>query len=137
MLVLKSIGIITVEKAIYSKIIFLFLLTSLIFGCARDLSSNVYTSDSTLSLTLEGQIVSSRPVIIKDSDKLSDNTGGIVAGGVAGAALGSSASKDSRNIAIASGALVGAAVGAIAQGKMSHSKGYDYIVKVDVSKIAI
>jgi outer membrane lipoprotein SlyB len=105
-------------------------------SCARDLSSNVYTSDSTLSLTVEGVVVSARPVTVKNTDKTGDNTGGMLAGGVMGGVLGSNVGKGGGNaIATVGGALAGAAAGAVLQDKLGTSKGYEYMVKVDTSKI--
>jgi outer membrane lipoprotein SlyB len=117
------------------KIISILLVLSL-SGCARDLSSNVYTSDSTLSLTLEGQVISVRQVVIKESDKLGNNTGGMLAGGALGGALGSGVGKGSGNtIAMVGGAIAGGLAGAAAQGKLGTSKGYEYMIKVDPSQI--
>jgi outer membrane lipoprotein SlyB len=85
---------------------------------------------------LEGQIISSRPIIIKESDRLGDNTGGMVAGGAMGAVLGSGVGKGTgQNAAVVGGAVVGAVLGSAIQGKLGENKGYEYIIKVDVSKI--
>ncbi len=102
-------------------------------GCSRDLSNSTYTSDATLSLTLEGEVVSIRKVTIKENDKLSGNTGGIIAGGVMGGVLGSAMGNNS--IATVGGALAGAALGSVAQNALSSSEGAEYIIKVDASKI--
>ena len=61
-----------------------FVIAFLLSNCARDLSDNVYTSDTTLGLTLKGKIVSVRNVVIKESDRLSDNATGATAGALAG-----------------------------------------------------
>nr|WP_253307878.1 hypothetical protein [Rickettsia endosymbiont of Ceutorhynchus assimilis] len=118
-------------KKLFCQCIIFITLTSLLTGCARDLSSNVYTSDSTLNLTLEGEVLSIRPVIIKESDRLSDNSGGMLAGGVMGGVLGSGVGQGTGNAA----AIVGAALGSGLQGKLGEKKGYEYLVKVDTSKI--
>lgn len=121
---------------IFHKSIIFIILTTFISGCARDLSSNVYTSDSTLNLTMEGEVVSVRPVTVKESDRLSDNTGGMAAGGIAGGVLGSTMGKGHGNTAaIVGGALAGAAVGTLLQDRLGISKGYEYLIKVDTSKI--
>ena len=105
-------------------------------GCARDLSSDVYTSDSTLSLTMEGKIISVRPITIKNEDKLQNNTTGALAGGALGAAAGSTAGEGSgKTVAIVGGAIAGAVVGALAEDKLGESKGFEYIVKLDNSKL--
>lgn len=108
----------------------------LLNGCARDLSSNIYTSDSTLNLTLEGKVLSSRPVIIRASDKLTDHKTGLVAGGVTGGVIGSTAGSGSdQAVLIAGGVLVGAVIGSILESQLSQADGIEYIVKVDTSKL--
>ncbi|HJD55060.1 MAG TPA: hypothetical protein LFW21_00005 [Rickettsia endosymbiont of Pyrocoelia pectoralis] len=123
------------NKFFHKSIVFIILAT-FISGCARDLSTNVYTSDSTLNLTLQGEVVSARPVKVKESDSLSDNAGGMAAGGIAGGVLGSTVGQGHGNTAaIVGGVLAGAAVGTILQDKLGESKGYEYLIKVDTSKI--
>jgi outer membrane lipoprotein SlyB len=118
------------------QIISWLLLSVFITGCARDLSSNVYASDSTLSLTLEGKVIAVRAVTVKNHDKLGDNTGGILAGGATGAVLGSTAGSGSGTaVAVVGGALAGAALGSVMQDKLGQKSGYEYIVKVDTSKL--
>jgi outer membrane lipoprotein SlyB len=103
-------------------------------GCARDLSSSTYTADSTLSLTLQGEVLSVREIKIKNSDKLENNMLGGVAGGAMGAALGSGVGKGSGNtVAMVGGAILGGVVGAGAQQAFGTSKGYEYMIKVDTS----
>lgn len=103
-------------------------------GCTRDLSSNVYTSDSTLSLTLEGTIIAARAVTIKNSDRPMDATTGLVAGGLAGGVIGNAVGGRRNGVATVGGALAGAALGAVIENKMSQDKGLEYIVKIDMSK---
>lgn len=123
------------SKIFHKSIIFIILAT-FISGCARDLSSNVYSSDSTLSLTLEGEVVSVRPIKVKESERLSDNAGGMAAGGIAGGVLGSTVGQGGgTTAAIVGGAIAGAVVGTILQDKLGESKGYEYLIKVDTSKI--
>ncbi len=111
-------------------------LLSTLSGCARDLSSSTYTSSSTLSLTLEGKVLSVRAVTIKENDKMGDNTGGMLAGGVMGAALGSGMGKGSgKGMAMVGTAIAGGLAGAALQGALSKDKGFEYIVKVDTSKL--
>ena len=105
-------------------------------GCARDLSGNVYTSNSTLSLTMEGKIVSARPIIITESDQLDRNTAGIISGGAVGAAAGSGVGSDSgKALAMVGGVIAGAAIGALVQSELGKQDGYEYIVKLDTSKL--
>lgn len=108
----------------------------LLASCARDLSSDVYTSSSTLSLTLTGEVISVREVTIQANDTLGANEAGIIGGGLGGAALGSAVSnRSNQGSGIIAGAVIGGAVGAIGQKMLSKSKGYEYIVKVDTSKL--
>jgi len=96
------------------KLLALFLLVIFsITGCARDLSSTTYTSDSTLNIVLEGIIVSSREIKIKDTDKLGDNTAGAMMGGLGGGALAHSSGGGGG--AVVGGAVAGALVGALGQ----------------------
>ena len=123
-------------KSFISKSIAVLSLFAILSGCARDLSDSMYTSDSTFSLTMEGVIVSTRAVKIKDTDKMGNNTGGMLAGGAMGAAVGSGIGGGSGNtMAIVGGAIAGGLAGAAIQGKLGESKGFEYIIKVDTSKI--
>ena len=123
-------------KTLSLKVITLITLISILGGCARDLSSTTYTSSSTLSLTLEGKLVAVRAVTIKDTDKMGDNAGGMLAGGVMGAALGSGIGSGSGNkMAIVGTAIVGGLAGAALQQKLGESKGFEYIIKLDTSKL--
>lgn len=107
-----------------------------ISGCARDLSSRVYTSDSTLSLTLQGKIVSVRPIQIKESDKLGNNTTGALAGGVVGGVAGSNVGGGGGQLlAAAGGAIVGGVIGALVESSLSTADGLEYIVKLDTSQL--
>lgn len=105
-------------------------------ACARDLSSNSYTSDSTLSLTLEGKIVSARPIMIKNSDQLSRNSAGIISGGALGGVAGSAVGgKSGQALAVVGGVIAGAAIGALVESELGKQDGYEYIVKLDTSKL--
>lgn len=109
---------------------------SLVSGCARDLSTNMYVSDSTMNLTLEGVVVSSRAIKIKETDQLGNNSAGALAGAATGGALGAVAGNGSgKALAIVGGAIAGGVAGAVIQDKLGQSTGYEYIVKVDTSKI--
>jgi outer membrane lipoprotein SlyB len=111
-------------------------LTLISTSCARDLSSNVYTSDSTLSLTLEGEVVSVRKIIIKDTESLQENTlGGLAGGTVGGIAASTAGSGTGQSLAVAGGVIAGAAIGALAQDALSKGEGYEYIVKVDTKNL--
>ncbi len=116
---------------------FLMVISSvLVVACARDLSSNTYTSDSTLSLTLEGQIKSVRPIVIKDSDQLSRNSTGIISGGALGGVAASNVGGgNGKALAVVGGVIAGAALGALAESELGKQDGFEYIVKVDTSKL--
>lgn len=123
-------------KKLFIKVFSILSLLAILSACARDLSSSMYTSDSTLSLTMEGVIISARPVIVKNTDKMQDNVGGMLAGGAMGAAVGSGIGGGSGNtMAIVGGAIAGGLAGSAIQGKLGESKGMEYIVKVDTSKM--
>lgn len=109
---------------------------AILSACARDLSSSTYTSDSTLSLTLEGQVMSARPITIKNSDELTRNSTGIISGAAIGGAAGSGIGKDSgQTLAIAGGIVAGAALGALVESELGKQDGYEYIVKLDTSNL--
>lgn len=102
-------------------------------ACARDLSSNVYSSSSTLSLTLEGQIVAVRPIKIKE-----DSTGtGVLAGGALLGAGGSAVGGGDSAIAAAviGGALIGGVLGNLIEAELGQQDGFEYIVKLDISNL--
>jgi outer membrane lipoprotein SlyB len=110
-----------------------FLLTS----CAREMSSDVYTSGATSGKVLEGRVISARPVTIKETDKLKDNTMGMLGGGLMGGVAGSSAGGGSgKTLATVGGAMLGAAAGALIQDKLGTSKGMEYIVRIDKKYIS-
>lgn len=105
----------------------------LISGCARDLSSSTYTSDSTLNIILQGCILSKREVKIKENERLGDNSAGIVAGGLGG---GLAAASSGNNAAVVvGGAVVGSLAGAVIQSALGTSDAMEYIVEVDRSKL--
>lgn len=111
------------------------LLLAVVFlsGCARDLSNSTYTSDATLNIVLSGQLISSRQVKIKESDKMEAGAGTVM-GGLGGALAGSSMSNGG-TAGTLGGAAAGALVGTLAQQALSTSTGMEYIVKVDTSKL--
>ncbi len=120
----------------YFKVIAAVTTLALLAGCARDLSSSSYTSDSTLSLTLEGKVVSARPITITDSDQLSRNSLGIISGGALGAAGASGVGRGSgRSLAVVGGVIAGAALGALVESELGKQDGYEYIVKLDTNKL--
>ncbi len=123
-------------KTLLLKTLTIIMALGLLGACARDLSSSTYTSDNTLSLTLEGKVISARPITLKSADKLTDNSTGMLAGGALGAVGGANVGKGNGQVAAAvGGALAGAAAGALLEGQLGKSEGMEYIVKVDTSKL--
>ena len=118
----------------FKKPILLLIAIFSISGCARDLSSSTYTSDSTLNIVLEGIVVSSRDIKIKESDRLGDNSAGALGGGLGGGVIGHSSGGGGG--AIVGGAVVGAVAGVLVQEALSTTKGTEFIVKVDKSKLS-
>jgi outer membrane lipoprotein SlyB len=117
----------------FSKTLATILFISTLSGCARDLSHTTYTSDSTLNVVLYGQVLSSRQVKVRESDKM-EAGGGAVIGALGGGAAGGLASNGGA-AAIVGGAVVGGVFGAVAERGLSSSTGIEYIVKVDTSKL--
>ncbi len=109
-----------------------FIALTLLTGCARDLSSNVYTDRATQGMAVEGVIVSMRPVTIQNTDKLGENQAGTIGGGVLGAATAGSliGRGNGSLVAAIGGAIAGAVAGAAIEGQLSKSQGIEYIVKV-------
>ena len=124
------------SKNTFSKIFICLFIVIFMSGCARDLSNSMYVSDSTTNFTLEGQIISVRPVTIRDSDRLQDNTTGMATGALVGGVAGSGIGGGSgRAGGLIGGAVIGGLVGAAMQDSLSTSKGLEYVIKVDISNI--
>ena len=103
-------------------------------GCARQISSNVYSAHSVgeATETYPGVIISSRTVDIEDGEYLGDNTLGIIGGGVGGALLGSTIGKGSGNtLATVAGGLIGATGGAFAEKALKSQQGMEYVVSLE------
>ena len=99
-------------------------------GCARQISSNVYSADSIgeTSTTYPGVIISSRQVTVEDKEYLGDNPLGIIGGGVGGAYLGSKIGKGEGNT-LATGA--GAAAGAFAEKALKSQNAMEYVIALE------
>ncbi len=115
----------------FNKALFTLSIATLLGGCGRDLSTTSYVSSSTFNLTLEGVVLNVRDVTIKEGESGSEGFKGAAmgagAGGLAGGLLGQSGG------AVVGGALIGGAIGAIAQ--QTSSAGYEYVIKINTSKI--
>lgn len=123
-------------KIFFRNIILFVSLAGILSSCARDLSSSTYTSDSTLSSTLEGMVVAVRQVTVKEHDKLEDNKMGMLAGGAMGGVAGSGIGGGTgQSMALVGGAIVGGLAGAAIEQKLGEAKGLEYIIKVDISKL--
>lgn len=108
----------------------------LLTSCARQMDADTYSSSNTVGKVLKGTILSTRPVTIKDNDRLTDNATGILAGGAAGAAGGSTIGKGNGNTAaIVGGAIAGAVIGALVEDQLSTQSGTEYIVQLDPTAI--
>lgn len=119
-------------KNFFVKSISLISIVFLVSSCARDLSSSVYTSDSTMNLTLEGQVIAARNITLKESDRLLDSKEGMLGGGALG---GFAAGKGGSSTAATAGIIGGAIIGSIVQNKLGEAQGKEYIIKVDTSKL--
>ncbi len=120
-------------KQLLIKITVSLLSLSLLSGCARDLSSSTYTSDSTLNIALKGRILSKRDVKVTDTERLGDNTTGATAGAIAGG-LGA-ASGSNNAVVVVGGAILGGVAGAAMQSALGTSRGTEYIVEIDRSQL--
>ena len=103
-------------------------------GCARQISSNVYSAGSVgeASETYPGVIISARAVEVEDQEYLGDNTLGIIGGGVGGALIGSTIGKGGGNtLATVAGGLIGATGGAFAEKALKSQQGMEYVVTLD------
>ncbi len=118
-----------------SNFLVFILISSLLTSCTRDLDADSYLSSSTLNIVLEGQVMSSRDIKIKETDNIKQNTTGssigAVSGGLAGAHL-----SNYRASGVIGGAVLGGVVGAFTEQALGTNHGVEYIVKVDTSKMA-
>lgn len=103
-------------------------------GCARNIGSNFYTSDSVggVSTVYEGTIKSVRVVTVSKGDELEQNVTGGILGGVAGGFVGSTIGKGrGQDLATVGGALLGATAGALAEKELKTQQAYEYTVKLN------
>ena len=103
-------------------------------GCARQISSNVYSASSVgeTSSTYPGVIISARQVTVEDKEYLEQNGLGLVGGGVGGALAGSQFGKGSGNtVATVGGAIVGAVAGAYAEKALKSQNAMEYVVALE------
>jgi outer membrane lipoprotein SlyB len=102
-------------------------------GCAPKLGGNDYAVRGVgeISETVRGTIVSMHVVNISAKDQSGPGAGAL-AGGVAGGLLGSQIGKGrGPMVAGVVGALGGAALGHLAEGKLTEQEGFEYQIQLD------
>jgi outer membrane lipoprotein SlyB len=103
-------------------------------GCARRISANSYHAGHVgeASETYKGVVVSKRVITVQESERMQDNTTGMVAGGVAGGLLGSMVGKGKGSLlgGIA-GAGLGATGGAFLQDHLGTQDGIEYVIRLE------
>ena len=110
------------------------ILAGLSSGCARQISSNVYSASSVgeTSSTYPGVIIAARQVTVEDKEYLGDNALGIIGGGVGGGYIGSKFGKGEGNtLATVGGAIAGAAAGAFAEKALKTENAMEYVVALE------
>jgi len=103
-------------------------------GCARQISSNVYSGAQIgeVSTTYPGVVISVRQVTVEDQEYLGQNPLGIVGGGAAGAYAGSKIGKGEGNtLSTVGGAVAGAVAGAMAEKALKKQNAMEYIVALE------
>jgi outer membrane lipoprotein SlyB len=102
-------------------------------GCAAPNASNQQydrTALSSATRTIEGEIVSKRPVTVNASSGTGAAAGGAL-GGIAGSSLGSNGRDNLAGAVI--GVLAGAAIGAAAESSAKTIEAFEYIVRSNVA----
>lgn len=108
--------------------------TWLLGGCARHMSSDVYSADSVgqPAACYAGVVMGAREVTVVDSDYLEGNGLGLFGGGAAGAIVGSQVGGGKGNaLATLGGAIAGAVTGACAEKALKEQKGIEYIIALE------
>ncbi len=107
------------------------LVLGLLMGaCTTNISPDTYSVDSVGSVTrsVPGVIVSSRPVNVEGTQKIGGVTGA-VAGGVAGSAIGGG--DRAHALGAIGGAVIGALAGSAIEKGITNQTGIEYVVKTD------
>ncbi len=114
------------------KIYLLPLLVILTTSCARQISTDVYSSRQVgeVAATYSGIIKNIRPVTVENGENLEDNSLGMIGGGVAGGAVGDAIGHGSF-FGKAVGAVCGALTGALVEKKMKRQIALEYIVQIE------
>jgi len=108
-------------------------LTTLLGGCARQISPNVYSEASVgeTSQTFRGKVLTAREVLIEGKEKLDQNSTGLLGGGLAGGVIGNQFGQGGGNLAMtAAGALAGALGGAFAQKELEKQNAIEYTLEL-------
>ncbi len=108
--------------------------STLVTGCAQDISSNTYSAASVgeAAYTYRGVITNVRVVTVKHSETLEGNQTGMLLGAVAGGFLGNQVGGGKgRTAATVGGAVLGAAAGAGAEQKLKTQQAYEYTVRTN------
>lgn len=103
-------------------------------GCARQISSNVYSGAAVgeTSSTYPGVVIAARQVLVEDKEYLEQNTLGIAGGALGGAYLGSKVGKGEGNtLAMVGGALAGATAGAFAEKALKSQNAMEYVIALE------
>jgi outer membrane lipoprotein SlyB len=101
-------------------------------ACQSNMAGNVVTSRTSAGKVVYGTVASSRPVIIKENENMSENALGGAAGAVAGGVAGSAFGKGTgNNLSTVGAGLAGAVLGAFIQDQLGTQQGQEYIVKLD------
>jgi outer membrane lipoprotein SlyB len=130
---LKNKGDSTVSRLISISLVAL-ISASIFGGCARQISSNVYSANAVgeTSTTYPGVVISCRQVLVEDKEYLEQNGLGIIGGGVTGGYLGSKVGKGEGNmLATVGGAIVGATAGAYAEKMLKSQNAIEYVVALE------
>ncbi len=107
-------------------------------GCAKEISSDTYSEAEAgaVKQTYRGTIINARKVKIQSTDKLQDNSLGLIGGGLAGGVLGSTIGKGhGSTIGMVAGAGAGALGGAMAQKALSKQGGIEYVVELTSGRV--
>lgn len=114
-------------------IITLCVIASLLGGCTRQISPNVYAERHVgeASRSFRGIVVGVRDVQIEGKEKLEENAAGVVGGGVAGGVIGHQFGGGSGNaLATVAGAAAGAIAGGFIQKELEKQPGIEYTVEL-------
>jgi len=114
------------------------LVTVLLGGCAKNISSDQYSEDEVgaIKQTYRGVILNVRNVQVTGADSLGDNTAGVLGGGVGGALLGSQFGKG-RGTMVGGvlGAAAGALGGALLEKKLKEQDGVEYTIELTSGRV--